>query len=93
MKQFKENFKAEKIQLFDIDGKEHIIETKFLPSSTIKKIEDLTEKLKKEQKGSVEYIHTIMIIVFGKTADFWKKFSVELLSKVVLYVRDPEKKN
>jgi len=93
VKQFKENFKTEKIQLFDIDGKEHIIETKFLPSSTIKKIETITEAYIAEEKGHVDYIHNIMIIMFGKTVDYWKKFSVDLLGEVVKYVRNPEKKN
>jgi hypothetical protein len=93
MKQFKENFKAEKIQLFDIDGKEHIIETKFIPSSVNKKIETITEDYLEEKKGHVDYIYSVMSILFGKPADYWKKFSIDLLAEVVKYVRNPEKKN
>lgn len=94
MKQFKENFKPEKIELIDNDGKSHVLNTLFLPSSKIKEIEKITEKYLSEEKGHVDFIFSVLKIMLGKDEVYWKKFSLDLLGDVVKYLRNvDEKKN
>lgn len=77
------------IELKDLDKNSYLIKSNKITLGDIEFIEDLNSN--KELKES-EKITSILIRVFGKEPDFWKKFSLELLLNLTNIVTGEIKK-
>lgn len=81
MKTFTDNFEPIEISITDVEGKEYKIETKFVPMSKMKVIENTINQIS-EGKEIIEKVYSLMELLLGKNEKFWSKFSVNLLMEI-----------
>lgn len=84
-----ENYEATEVELKDTEGKSYIVKSKNMTLEDIEFIETISED--KAIKASKQ-ITSILIRIFGKEENFWKKFSLNLLTDLTQLVTEEVKK-
>jgi hypothetical protein len=90
MKEFRENYIPLSMKIYDIDGIEYEIKTKFLTAIEYIKLEKMIDD--KKMKSSEKGIET-MIVLCGEDKKFWERFSPQLLTEVTLHIYDERNKS
>jgi hypothetical protein len=89
MKIFEEKYAPIEITVKNIQDKEFILKTLFQTSEMTDKVELL---LQDGKITNTDKIHQMMILMFGKDKNFWKQFSIDLLSQIADFIREEGKK-
>jgi hypothetical protein len=93
VKVFEEKHEPLELELRDINGKSHVVKTLLITSGDLNEIELIgLRKSKKKYKTNTEQVHAMLMICCGKNQEFWSKFSINLLSDVVSYIIEENKK-
>lgn len=84
-----ENYEAIEVELKDLEKKSYIVKGKNFTLGDVEYIENLNEdnKIKASEK-----IILILTRIFGEERDFWKKFSLNLLTDLTRLVTEEVKK-
>jgi hypothetical protein len=83
MKEFKDNYEPIKVKIYDIEGNEHEVESKFMTTDQY----NVLEKMNKDNDiCNTDLAIETMIKSCGKDREFWGKFSLNLLLEVSKYI-------
>lgn len=99
IKIFKDFHEPVKVQLQSIDGQVYDLESRFMPTSEMRKFEMIgykqinPESDKEEEQTETDKICKMMTFLFGKDHNFWLQFSLTMLKDVIDYVTEITKKN
>ena len=89
MKIFEENYKPIEISVKNIEGKEFNLKSLFQTAKETRKVEEI---MKDENMFNTDKILSMMTFLFGNNEDFYKQFSLDLLSKVAEFIQEENKK-
>lgn len=92
MKVFEDKHEGIEYCLKTKDGQEHVIKMQPITIEDFDKMNKLTKKFQKD--FDVKHMMEMLYIVFGEREEFWRQFSINLLTQLMTSIPDDlSKKN
>jgi hypothetical protein len=90
---FEDKHEPIEITLKDIEGDETVYHTALITGEKLERIQEIGKgKLKEYKTDPAKQVYDMLEIVFGIPGDNFKKYSLELLKKVMEYITGQIKK-
>lgn len=90
---FEDKHEPIEVTLKDIEGNETVYHTALITGEKLEQIQEIGRGKSKEYKTNpTKQIYDMLEIIFGIPGDSFKKYSLELLKKVIEYTTEQTKK-